>query len=65
MARLGPQPDWLYVRSWREQTWRSFRGRPFLTHCGRSAEKHGAVQQSLVDPRNGGPELLDARVIPP
>ena len=31
MARLGPQPDWLHVRSWREQTWRSFRGRPFLT----------------------------------
>ena len=36
MTRLGPQPDCLNIRRWREQTSRSFRGRPFLveSRCG-------------------------------
>jgi hypothetical protein len=41
-----PPARLLHVRSWREQTWRSFRGRRFLTHCGRRTKKHGAVKMS-------------------
>jgi hypothetical protein len=52
-----------HVRSWREQSWRGLRGRRFLTQSGCGAGKSGALQQRVVDLRNG--RFGDARINPP
>ena len=54
LARLGPRPDWLHVRSWWERTWRLFRGTPFLPDCKHQRHNLGARHRCCITLPNPG-----------